>query len=120
MLLGDRKTFAALAEARFGAEAGVWVKRFDQPVDAAWFLPILRGLDNRDVLKLEERGKEDVFVRLLDASVPSNASVETDIYLLLHVLDLNAAPAAAVAEQVKRISPKTIRTSIQEAKLATA
>ena len=111
---------AALAEARFGAEAGAWVKRFDQPVDAAWFIPIIVGLDNRDVLKLEERGEKDVFVRLLDASVPSNTTVVTDVYLLLHVLDLNAAPVAAVAEQVKRISPKTIRTSIQEAKLAIA
>ena len=120
MLLGDRKTLAALAEARFGAEAGAWVKRFDQPVDAAWFIPIIVGLDNRDVLKLEERGEKDVFVRLLDASVPSNTTVVTDVYLLLHVLDLNAAPVAAVAEQVKRISPKTIRTSIQEAKLAIA
>ncbi|MEI8291648.1 MAG: N-6 DNA methylase [Verrucomicrobiota bacterium] len=120
MLLGDRKTLTTLTEARFGAEAGTWVKQFNQPVDASWFLPVLRGLDNRDVIKLEERGENDVFVRLLDASVPSNSTVETDVYLLLHVLDLNAAPAAAVAEQVKHISPKTIRTSIQEAKLAIA
>lgn len=120
MMLGDRKTLAALVEARFGTEAGAWVKRFDQPVDAAWYIPIIVGLDNRDVLKLEERGEKDVFVRLLDASVPSNSTVEADVYLLLHVLDLNAVPPAAVAEQVKRISPKTIRTSIQEAKMAIA
>ena len=120
MLLGDRKTLTTLTEARFGAEAGAWVKRFNQPVDAAWFLPILRGLDNRDVIKLEERGEKDVFVRLLDASVPSNSTVETDVYLLLQVLDLNAMPVAAVAEQVKRISPKAVRTSLHEAKLVTA
>jgi len=89
MLLGDRKTLSALSEARFGAVAGAWVKRFNQPVDASWFLPILRGLDNRDVLKLEERGENDVFARLLDMNVPSNLTVETDVYLLLHVLDLN-------------------------------
>lgn len=120
MLLGDRKTLTTLTEARFGAEAGTWVKRFNQPVDASWFLPILRGLDNRDVIKLEERGENDVFVRLLDASVPSNSTVETDVYLLLQVLDLNAVPPAAVAEQVKRISPKAVRTSLHEAKLVTA
>ncbi len=120
MLLGDRKTLTAVTEARFGTEAGAWVKRFNQPVDASWFLPILRGLDNRDVIKLEERGEKDVFVRLLDVSAPSNPTVETDVYLLLHVLDLNAAPVAAVAEQVQRISPKPIRNSIQEAKLAIA
>ena len=120
MLLGDRKTLTALTESRFGAEAGAWVKRFNQPVDASWFLPILRGLDNRDVIKLEERGENDVFVRLLDASVPSNSTVETDVYLLLQVLDLNAVPPAAVAEQVKRISPKAVRTSLHEAKLVTA
>jgi hypothetical protein len=120
MLLGDRKTLTTLTEARFGTEAGAWVKRFNQPVDASWFLPILRGLDNRDVIKLEERGEKDVFVRLLDASVPSNSTVETDVYLLLQVLDLNAMPVAAVAEQVKRISPKAIRTSLHEAKLVTA
>jgi hypothetical protein len=120
MLLGDRKTFAALAEARFDTTAGSWVKKFNQPVDAAWFLPILRGLDNRDVIKLEERGESDVFVRLLETNVPSNPTVETDVYLLLHVLDLNAAPPAAVAEQVKRIAPKPLRTSLQEAKLAIA
>ena len=120
MLLGDRKTLTALTEARFGAEAGTWVKRFNQPVDALWFLPILRGLDNRDVIKLEERGENDVFVRLLDASVPSNSTVETDVYLLLQVLDLNAVPPAAVAEQEKRISPKAVRTSLHEAKLVTA
>jgi hypothetical protein len=120
MLLADRKTLTALTEARFGAEAGAWVKRFNQPVDASWFLPILRGLDNRDVIKLDERGENDVFVGLLDASVPSNSTVETDVYLLLHVLDLNAVPPTAVAEQMKRISPKTIRTSLHEAKLVTA
>ncbi len=32
MLLGDRKTLTTLAEARFGVETGVWVKRFNQPV----------------------------------------------------------------------------------------
>jgi hypothetical protein len=120
MLLDDRKTLTALTEARLGAEAGAWVKGFNQPVDELWFLPILRGLDNRDVIKLEERGENDVFVRLLDASVPSNSTVETDVYLLLQVLDLNAAPPAAVAEQVKRISPKAVRTSLHEAKLVTA
>jgi hypothetical protein len=116
MLLGDRKTLSALAEARFGTTAEAWVKRFNQPVDASWFLPIVRGLDNRDVLKLEERGENDVFVRLLDTSVPSNPTVETDVYLLLHVLDLNAVPPAAVAEQVKRIAPKPVRMALQEAK----
>lgn len=116
MLLGDRKTLSALSEARFGSEAGAWVKRFNQPVDAAWFLPILRGLDNRDVLKLEERGENDVFARLLDTSVPSNPAVETDVYLLLNVLDLSAVPPAAVAEHVKRIAPKPVRISLQEAK----
>ena len=88
MLLGDRKSFTDLAEARFDAAAGNWVKKFNQPVDAAWFLPILRGLDNRDVIKLEERGENDVFVRLLETNVPSNSTVETDVYLLLHVLDV--------------------------------
>ena len=116
LLLGDRKTLSALSEARFGAEAGAWVKRFNQTVDASWFLPILRGLDNRDVLKLEERGENDVFIRLLDTSVPSNPTVETDVYLLLDVLDLSAVPSAAVAEQVKRIAPKPVRISLQEAK----
>jgi len=115
MLLGDRRTFSTLAEARFGAEAGAWVKRFNQTVEASWFLPVIRGLDNRDVLKLEERGETDVFVRLLDASVPSNATVETDVYLLLQVLDLNVAPPAAVAEQVRRIAPKSVRASLHEA-----
>jgi hypothetical protein len=115
MLLGDRSTLSALAEARFGAEAGAWVKRFNQTVDASWFLPILRGLDNRDVLKLEERGESEVFARLLDTSVPSNSTVETDVYLILHVLDLNAVPPAALIEQVKRIAPKQVRTSLQEA-----
>ena len=115
MLLGDRQTFSTLAEARFGAEAGAWVKRFNQPVDAAWFLPVIRGLDNRDKLKLEERGETDVFVRLLDASLPSNATVETDVYLLMQVLDLNAVPPAAVAEQVRRIAHKSVRASLHEA-----
>jgi hypothetical protein len=115
MLLGDRKTFSTLAEARFGAGAGAWVKRFNQPIDASWFLPVIRGLDNRDVLKLEERGETDVFVRLLDASVPSNSTVETDVYLLLQVLDLNAVPPAGVAEQVRRIAPKSVRASLHEA-----
>ena len=116
MLLGDRKTLSALSEARFGAEAGAWVKRFNQPVDASWFLPILRGLDNRDVLKLEERGENDVIIRLLDTNVPSNPTVETDVYLLMHALDLNEVPPAAVAEQVKRIAPKSVRDALKEAK----
>lgn len=120
MLLGDRKVFTGLAEARFGAEAAAWVKRFSQPVEASWFLPILRGLDNRDVIKLEERGESNVFVRLLDSTVPSNSTVETDVYLLLNVLDLNVVPPAPVADQVKRIAPKSVRSALQEARPAIA
>lgn len=115
LLLGNRSLLLELAEARFGKEAGAWVKRFNQAVDGSWFLPIVRGLDNRDVLKLEERGESDVFVRLLDTSVPTNPTVETDVYLLLQVLDLNSVPPAAIAEQVKRIAPKPVRTALKEA-----
>jgi hypothetical protein len=115
LLLGNRSPLLELAEARFGKEAGAWVKRFNQAVDGSWFLPIIRGLDNRDVVKLEERGESDVFVRLLDSNVPTNPTVETDVYLLLQVLDLNSVPPAAIAEQVKGIAPKPVRTALKEA-----
>jgi hypothetical protein len=112
LLLPDRKQFAELAAAQFGTDARGWAERFTQPVDAAWFLPILRGMDNRDIVSLEEAA-EDVRVVLKDkAGPPSNPTLETDIFLVIHMLDL--APDKQILGPVKRIAPKEARVLIRE------
>jgi hypothetical protein len=114
-VLLQRETFASLSEAQFGPSARRWVESFTQVVDARWFLPILRQMDTRAMVTLEVRG-EDVIVRQKDPQgPPSNATVETDVFLVQHVLDL--VPAPALTEPVKRIVPKLPRLALQEAVL---
>jgi hypothetical protein len=112
LLLPERKQFAELTATQFGADARGWVERFTQPVDAAWFLPILRGMDNREIIDLKEAA-DDVRVVLKDkAGPPSNPTLETDVFLVMSVLDL--APDKQIAEPVKRIAPKAPRVLIKE------
>jgi hypothetical protein len=112
LLLPERKQFAELTATQFGADARGWVERFTQPVDAAWFLPILRGMDNREIIDLKEAA-DDVRVVLKDkAGPPSNPTLETDVFLVMSVLDL--APKKQMAEPVKRIAPKAPRVLIKE------
>jgi hypothetical protein len=114
-LLLQRETFAQLSEAQIGLEARRWVEKFSQVVDARWFLPILRQMDTRGMVTLEVRG-EDVVVRQKDPQgPPSNATVETDVFLVRRVLDI--VPATTLAVPVKRMVPKAPRVALQEAVL---
>ncbi len=112
-LLLQRGTLAAISEAQFGPEARRWVETSAQIMDGRWFLPILRQMDTQGMVALEVRG-DDVIVRQKDPQgPPSNAALETDVFLVLRVLDL--VPATALAEPVKRMVPKAPRVALQEA-----
>jgi hypothetical protein len=114
-LLLQRNTFASLSEAQFGPDARRWVETSTQVVDGRWFLPILRQMDTQGMVTLEVRG-DDVIVRQKDPQgPPSNATVETDVFLVQRVLDL--VPATTLAEPVNRMVPKTPRVALQEAVL---
>ena len=112
LLLPDRTAFADLSGTQSGAEARHWVERFTQPVDASWFLPILRGMDNRQIVELKDAGN-DVRVVLCDKTgPPTNSTIETDVYLVMSVLDLISDKL--IAAPVKLITPKAPHISIQE------
>jgi hypothetical protein len=118
LLLPKRDHFAALAETQFGPAARGWVERFNQAVDARWFLPILRAMDTRNIVSLVEQG-DDVMVRLKDpAGPPTNSTLETDVFLVLRVLDL--VPDQQISEPVKRMVPKAPRLALREATLVPA
>ena len=112
LLLPERKQFAELSATQFGADARRWVEQFTQPVDASWFLPILRGMDNREIIELKDAG-DDVRVVLNDrVGPPTNPTLETDVFLVMNILDL--VPDKQMAEPVKRIAPKAPRVLIKE------
>lgn len=112
LLLPERKQLAELSATQFGAAARNWAERFTQPVDASWFLPILRGMDNREIIELKE-GTDDVQVVLRDkAGPPTTLTMETDLFLVMKVLDL--VPDMQMAEPVKRIAPKAPHLHIKE------
>ncbi len=118
LLLPSRSVFAELADAQFGAGARAWVDRFDQVVEAKWFLPILRAMDNRNIVALEEHG-DDVTVRLKDPKgPPTNVTVETDVFLVLRVLDL--VPDQKVSAPIKLLVPKAPRIALRETALVPA
>jgi hypothetical protein len=112
-LLFQKEHFAKLAEAQFGAEGKKWVEQFNQPVDARWFLPIIRKMDTQDMVSLDVRG-DSVFVQQKDAQGPPvPAFVETDVFLVMRVLDL--VPDSAVAAPVKQLVPKAPKLALEEA-----
>lgn len=112
----QRNALAALAEAEFGKAARQWVDKTDQPLDARWFLPILRKMDEREIVTLNIRG-DDVFVQQKDPEgPPSNPSVETDVFLVMRLLDL--VPAAELTTITKAVVPKAPRVALQEAEVA--
>lgn len=118
LLLPSRSHLAALAETQLGASARQWVERFDQIVDAKWFLPILRAMDNRNIVTLVERG-DDVVVRLKDAKgPPTTPTVETDAAILLRALEVVSAPQLAAPMQ--QLVPKAPRIALREAALVPA
>jgi hypothetical protein len=116
-LVQQRQVFASLAEAQFGSDAKRWVDNSSQPLDARWFLPILRRMDTQDMVSLEVRG-DDVMVRQKDPQgPPANAAVGTDAFLVMRTLDL--VPETTIAEPVKRLVPKAPRLALQEAVMPT-
>ena len=112
-LLFQKEHFAKLAEAQFGADAEKWVEKFNQPVEAGWFLPIIRKMDTQDMVSLDVRG-DSVFVHQKDAQGPPvPACVDTDVFLVMRVLDL--VPDSAVAAPVKQLVPKAPKQALEEA-----
>lgn len=114
-LMLQRNTLASLAETEFGKTAREWVEKSNQALDGRWFLPILRKMDEREIVTLDIRG-DDVFVQQKDPQgPPSNSSVETDVFLVMRVLDL--VPAAELTTTTKTIVPKAPRLALQEAEV---
>jgi len=87
-LLAEKQNLGRLADIKMGSEARKWIEACTQKLDEDWFLPTLRQMESRGMVRFRVEG-EEVIVASVDAKgPPANPTVESDADVLAQVLEL--------------------------------